>query len=299
MSDPVVDGDPWSDLLRGARARRRADSPPRCACRSADARRRLSLPRAPHARRAGIVRRVRRSGGAGVLQPVARDAEDRRRQPRQLLPEREPRRPAHLQDQRHARHRALPGVQHEGRRLRRRPVGLPPTGFIDSTTLAIGPDGRFELIVSATPHEGNWLPMTEATSMLIVRQTFLDRPTERRAELRSRAIRRPSRRSPSTRRPSPAARQRRALRRGHGARLRRLGRWLRRASEHAAASRSAALSRRRRRSDDPLLPRVLSARGRTRPWSSRCHACRRARAGISRSTITGWSRSTIATTAPT
>lgn len=61
--------------------------------------------------------------------------------------------------------------------------GLAPTGFIDSTKLAIGADGGFELMVSATPHDGNWLPMTEATSMLIVRQTFLDRAQEHRAEL--------------------------------------------------------------------------------------------------------------------
>lgn len=61
--------------------------------------------------------------------------------------------------------------------------GLAPTGFVDSRTLALDPDGRFELIVSATPHDGNWLPMTSDTSMLIVRQTFLDRTTERRAEL--------------------------------------------------------------------------------------------------------------------
>jgi hypothetical protein len=61
--------------------------------------------------------------------------------------------------------------------------GLAPTGFLDSTTLAVDADGRFEIVVSATPHPGNWLPMTEATTMLIVRQTFLDRANERRAEL--------------------------------------------------------------------------------------------------------------------
>src|SRR5436853_3970810 len=61
--------------------------------------------------------------------------------------------------------------------------GLAPTGFLDSTTLAVGADGRFEVIVSASPHAGNWLPMTEATTMLIVRQTFLDRANERRADL--------------------------------------------------------------------------------------------------------------------
>ena len=61
--------------------------------------------------------------------------------------------------------------------------GLAPTGFLDSTRLAVDADGRFEVIVSATPHPGNWLAMTPATSMLIVRQTFLDRARERRAEL--------------------------------------------------------------------------------------------------------------------
>jgi hypothetical protein len=65
--------------------------------------------------------------------------------------------------------------------------GLAPTGFIDSKSLAVDADGRFSLIVSATKRDGNWLPMTPATSMLIVRQTFLDRGSERRAEL---AIRR-------------------------------------------------------------------------------------------------------------
>jgi hypothetical protein len=65
--------------------------------------------------------------------------------------------------------------------------GLAPTGFLDSTTLRVDADGRFSVIVSATQHDGNWLPMTAETSMVIVRQTFLDRATERRAEL---AIRR-------------------------------------------------------------------------------------------------------------
>jgi hypothetical protein len=61
--------------------------------------------------------------------------------------------------------------------------GLAPTGFIDSTTLQVDGDGRFALIVSASKHDGNWLPMTADTSMVIVRQTFLDRRIEQRAEL--------------------------------------------------------------------------------------------------------------------
>jgi len=60
---------------------------------------------------------------------------------------------------------------------------LAPTGFLDSSTLRVERDGTFVVTVSATPHEGNWLPMTAESAMLIVRQTFADRKTERRAEL--------------------------------------------------------------------------------------------------------------------
>jgi len=61
--------------------------------------------------------------------------------------------------------------------------GLPPTGYIEASQLQIEPDGSFELILSATPQPGNWLPMTPDTGTLIVRQTFLDRTTEHPADL--------------------------------------------------------------------------------------------------------------------
>lgn len=60
---------------------------------------------------------------------------------------------------------------------------MPTTGYVEAADLAIGPDGRFELILSATAHEGNWLPMTPDTGLLIVRQTFADRTTEVPADL--------------------------------------------------------------------------------------------------------------------
>jgi len=60
---------------------------------------------------------------------------------------------------------------------------LPPTGSVDTETLKVESDGSFELILSATPKPGNWLPMTEESRMLIVRQTFLDRQSERPAEM--------------------------------------------------------------------------------------------------------------------
>jgi hypothetical protein len=44
--------------------------------------------------------------------------------------------------------------------------------------MIIGPDGKFEIIVSAKKYPGNWLPITADTNMIVVRQTFLDRNTE-------------------------------------------------------------------------------------------------------------------------
>ncbi len=63
-------------------------------------------------------------------------------------------------------------------------MGLPPTGFVEARELQIDDDGRFELIVSRDRREGNWLPMTEDSGTLIVRQTFLDHENEIPAELR-------------------------------------------------------------------------------------------------------------------
>ncbi|UQE74266.1 DUF1214 domain-containing protein [Gordonia sp. PP30] len=60
---------------------------------------------------------------------------------------------------------------------------MPTTGYVEATELEIGDDGRFELVVSAREHPGNWLPMTPETGLLIVRQTFADRTTEVPAEL--------------------------------------------------------------------------------------------------------------------
>ena len=61
--------------------------------------------------------------------------------------------------------------------------GLPPTGHIDSSEIEFDEHGRFELILSSRPQERNWLPMTQETGTLVVRQTFLDRESEIPAEL--------------------------------------------------------------------------------------------------------------------
>lgn len=60
---------------------------------------------------------------------------------------------------------------------------MPTTGYVEARDLDIDADGHFELIVSARPHEGNWLPMEAESTMLIVRQTFQDREKEQPAEL--------------------------------------------------------------------------------------------------------------------
>ena len=61
--------------------------------------------------------------------------------------------------------------------------GLPPTGYIESDDIDIDADGCFELVLSSTPQEGNWLPMTPETGALVVRQTYSDRNAETPAEL--------------------------------------------------------------------------------------------------------------------
>jgi len=56
-------------------------------------------------------------------------------------------------------------------------------GFLDSNKLEVEPDGSFEIILSRREQPGNWLPLTEKTRSLLIRQTFLDRGTERPARI--------------------------------------------------------------------------------------------------------------------
>ncbi|WP_150295266.1 DUF1214 domain-containing protein [Sphingobium estronivorans] len=57
------------------------------------------------------------------------------------------------------------------------------TGEIELADMEIGPDGRFEIIVSKTEKPGNWLPMADDTTLLIIRQTFNDKRTEVAADV--------------------------------------------------------------------------------------------------------------------
>lgn len=62
--------------------------------------------------------------------------------------------------------------------------GMASTGEIDSSQLEFNADGTFEILMSREEKPGNWLPMTENSGMVIVRQTFGNRKKEKRAELR-------------------------------------------------------------------------------------------------------------------
>lgn len=52
------------------------------------------------------------------------------------------------------------------------------TGELSDADLEITPDGTVEIIASADPHDGNWLPLAPDSTGLVVRQTYLDRETE-------------------------------------------------------------------------------------------------------------------------
>lgn len=61
---------------------------------------------------------------------------------------------------------------------------LDTSGYLDAADLEIDADGHFEIALSAEKRPGNWLPMTAKSRTLVVRQTFLDRKTEKPAVLK-------------------------------------------------------------------------------------------------------------------
>jgi hypothetical protein len=64
---------------------------------------------------------------------------------------------------------------------------LETTGYLDASEIQTSADGGFDIVVSVRkPESGNWLPMREDSSTLVVRQTFLDKTGERAAEMRIR-----------------------------------------------------------------------------------------------------------------
>ena len=61
--------------------------------------------------------------------------------------------------------------------------GMETTANVVADDLALDPEGRFELMLSAQQHPGNWMPLTESSSSLVVRQFFYDWAGETAADL--------------------------------------------------------------------------------------------------------------------
>lgn len=66
--------------------------------------------------------------------------------------------------------------------------GLAPCGALEGSELIIEDDDSFEIVISPTKEGKNWLKLEEETSLLIVRQTFLNRFSETPAELKIEVI---------------------------------------------------------------------------------------------------------------
>lgn len=58
------------------------------------------------------------------------------------------------------------------------------TGHIDHRQMDIAANGDIEIILSCTKKPGNWLPMSDQTNSITVRQTFQDRINEKPADLK-------------------------------------------------------------------------------------------------------------------
>ncbi len=60
--------------------------------------------------------------------------------------------------------------------------GLAPCGKLDASDMETDKDGTFEIILSKKPKGKNWLKIEEETTLVMVRQTFLDSDKEEPAE---------------------------------------------------------------------------------------------------------------------
>jgi hypothetical protein len=92
--------------------------------------------------------------------------------------------------------------------------GIANSGNMVADDLELGPDGEFEIILSAEPHPGNWMDLPEGTTSVVVRQFFYDWDTEDAAELEIECLDAGSRPPPGPADPLSAAgvaRQLRAL----------------------------------------------------------------------------------------
>jgi hypothetical protein len=75
---------------------------------------------------------------------------------------------------------------------------LASTGELDAPNLQVNPDGTFEVLVSRNRQPGNWLPMSADSTMLLVRNTILDRERETPALMTIERIGGPAKPAPLT-----------------------------------------------------------------------------------------------------
>lgn len=61
--------------------------------------------------------------------------------------------------------------------------GLAPCAALEAEDMVVDADGSFEIILSKEKKGANWLKIEDSTSLLMVRQTFLDKKTEVLAEV--------------------------------------------------------------------------------------------------------------------
>lgn len=64
------------------------------------------------------------------------------------------------------------------------PGGMAPCGVLEGSDIVLDPDGTFEIIMSKERKGRNWLKIEDTSSLLMVRQTYLDRKNETPAELK-------------------------------------------------------------------------------------------------------------------
>jgi len=66
--------------------------------------------------------------------------------------------------------------------------GLAPCGVLEDGELKVNDDDTFEIVLSKERRGDNWLKIEEETSLLMVRQTYLDRKNEQPVDLEIKAI---------------------------------------------------------------------------------------------------------------
>ncbi len=71
--------------------------------------------------------------------------------------------------------------------------GIANSGNLVADDLDLGPDGTFEIILSAEPRPGNWMALPDGTSSVVVRQFFYDWGAEEPAQLEIECLEAPPR----------------------------------------------------------------------------------------------------------